>query len=275
MAAKNRYSLLAGCLKQAAVWCALLALVAPAAAQDADADLAQQLSNPVASLISVPFQYNWNQGYGDQDGTQNLINIQPVIPFSISDDWNLISRTILPVVWQTDVVPDSSQAGIGDITQSLFFSPKEPWNGIIWGVGPVFYLPTGTDDLSAGKWGAGPTAVVLTQKNGWTVGALANHIWSFAGKDDKADISSTFLQPFLSYTTPDAWSFTVNSESTYNWETDEWSIPINFMVAKLVKIGKQPVQFQVGARYWAVSPDNGPEGWGARASVTFLFPTGR
>ncbi len=275
MAAKNRNSLLADCPKQAAVWLAFLALVAPAAAQDADADLAQQLSNPVASLISVPFQYNWNQGYGDQDGTQNLINIQPVIPFSISDDWNLISRTILPVVWQTDVVPDSSQAGIGDITQSLFFSPKEPWNGIIWGVGPVFYLPTGTDDLSAGKWGAGPTAVVLTQKNGWTVGALANHIWSFAGKDDSADISSTFLQPFLSYTTPDAWSFTVNSESTYNWETDEWSVPINFMVAKLVKIGKQPVQFQVGARYWAVSPDNGPEGWGARASVTFLFPTGR
>ena len=275
MAAKNRCSLLADCLKQAAVWFALLALVAPAAAQDADADLAQQLSNPVASLISVPFQYNWNQGYGDQDGTQNLINIQPVIPFSISDDWNLISRTILPVIWQNDVLPDSSQAGIGDITQSLFFSPKEPWNGIIWGVGPVFYLPTGTDDLSAGKWGAGPTAVVLTQKNGWTVGALANHIWSFAGKDDKADISSTFLQPFLSYTTPDAWSFTVNTESTYNWETDEWSVPINFMVAKLVKIGKQPVQFQVGARYWAVSPDNGPEGWGARAAVTFLFPTGR
>nr|WP_258570794.1 transporter [Flavimaribacter sediminis] len=275
MAPMHRYAALAGFWKRAVVSIGFLAFVAPAAAQDADADLAKQLSNPVASLISVPFQYNWNQGYGDQDGTQNLINIQPVIPISISDDWNLISRTILPVIWQDDVVPGSSQAGIGDITQSLFFSPKEPWNGIIWGVGPVFYLPTGTDDLSAGKWGAGPTAVVLTQKNGWTVGALANHIWSFAGKDDAADISSTFMQPFLSYTTPDAWSFTLNTESTYNWETDEWSVPINFMVAKLVKFGKQPVQFQVGARYWAVSPDNGPEGWGARAAVTFLFPAGR
>jgi len=259
------------------VWAIMLFGLVPAAAQDNSADLAKQLSNPVASLISVPFQFNYNSGYGTADGEQAYVNVQPVIPFSISENWNLISRTILPIAWQHDIAGNSGdQFGLGDTTQSFFFSPKDPWNGIIWGVGPALLLPTGTDNLlTSGKWGAGPTAVVLTQKNGWTAGALANHIWSFAGDASKADISSTFMQPFLSYTTPNAWSFTLNTESTYNWETDEWSVPINFMVAKIVKFGKQPVQLQVGARYWAVSPTGGPDGWGARASVTFLFPKGK
>ena len=134
-------------------------------------------------------------------------------------------------------------------------------------------MPTGTDDLlGTGKWGAGPTAVVLKQIDGWTVGALANHIWSFAGDGDRSDVSSTFLQPFVSYTTKDAWTFGVNTESTYNWETEEWSVPINFTVAKLVKFDKQPVSFTAGVRYWAESPDSGPDGFGYRGVVTFLFP---
>ncbi len=139
------------------------------------------------------------------------------------------------MIWQNDIAgPSGEQSGLGDITQSLFFSPKNPGpSGIIWGVGPAFLVPTGTDDLlGTGKWGAGPTAVVLKQMDGWTVGALANHIWSFAGDGDRADVSSTFLQPFVSYTTADAWTFGVNTESTYNWETEEWSVPINFTVGE-------------------------------------------
>jgi hypothetical protein len=253
-------------------------LASTRARSDDSENLAKQLSNPVASLISVPFQYNYDHRIGpDEGGHKSYVNIQPVVPISLDKDWNLISRTILPVIDQHDIVPGAGdQFGLGDTTQSFFFSPKLPTNGIIWGVGPVLYLPTGTDQLlSAEKWGAGPTGVALTQQGPWTIGILANHIWSFAGDEDRADVNSTFLQPFISYTTKDAWTFTLNTESTYNWVEEEWSVPINFLVTKLIKIDKQPVSLGAGVRYWADSPeDSGPEGWGARGVVTFLFPTG-
>lgn len=255
-------------------FCLLAGLAcAPASAQDAD--LAKKLSNPVASLISVPFQWNYDHGFGPSDGDKVTLNIQPVIPIRLNEHWNLISRTIVPVVWQNDIAGSSgTQFGLSDTTQSLFLSPKEPTAaGLIWGVGPVLLLPTGTDDLlSTRKWGGGPTAVALTQHGPWTYGALANHVWSFAGDGNRSDVNSTFLQPFLSYTTKDAWTFTLNSETTYDWTSNDWTVPINAMVAKLVTIDKQPISFQAGVRYYAVSPDNGPEGFGARASVTFLFP---
>ncbi len=240
-----------------------------------DADLAKQLSNPVASLISVPFQFNYDRGYGPEDGHKSVLNIQPVVPISLNEDWNVISRTIIPVIWQDDVAGESgSQFGLGDVLQSFFFSPKQPTaGGLIWGVGPAFLLPTATDPLLGGeKFGLGPTVVLLKQDSGFTYGALVNHIWSVAGDSGRADISSTFLQPFVSYTTPDAWTFTLNTESSYDWKNDEWAVPVNFSVAKLVKLGEQPVSFQVGARYWASSPDNGAEGWAFRAGLTLLFP---
>lgn len=251
------------------------ALANVAVAQDSSADLAKKLSNPVASMISVPFQFNYDRGYGPEDGNRETLNIQPVVPISLNDDWNLISRTIMPVIWQDDIAgPSGHQFGLGDITQSLFLSPKHPGpGGLIWGLGPVFLIPTATDDLTgSGKWGAGPTGVALKQEGPWTYGLLANHIWSFAGQDDRADVNSTFLQPFLSYTTHDAWTFTLNTESTYDWEGDQWSVPVNVMVGKLVKFDQQPVSFTAGLRYWADAPDNGPEGLGFRFVVTFLFP---
>jgi hypothetical protein len=247
----------------------------PAFADDDPQELAKKLSNPIASMISIPFQFNYDRGYGTDDGEKAYVNVQPVIPFSLSDDWNLISRTILPVAWQNDVAgPSGDQFGLGDITQSLFFSPKAPSaSGIIWGVGPVFLFPTATDSLlGSEKWGAGPTAVALKQFDGWTVGMLANHIWSFAGDDDRTDVSSTYMQPFISYTTPDAWTFTLNTESSYNWEAEDWSVPVNFTVSKIVKLDKVPVSLTAGVRYWADSPAGGPEGWGFRTGITLLFP---
>ena len=252
---------------------ATLALATGARAQDSSEELAKKLSNPVAAMISVPLQYNYDQKYGDErTGHKSYLNLQPVIPFSISPQWNLISRTIVPLIDQD--TPGINQSGVGDITQSFFFSPKQPTaGGLIWGLGPVVYLPTGTDpQLSARKWGAGPTAVVLKQDGPWTYGALVNHIWGFGGVESRPGFSSTFLQPFLSHTTKDAWTFTVNSESSYDWKNKEWSVPVNLMVGKLVKFGNQPVSFTGGLRYWADSPDNGPHDLGYRFVVTFLFP---
>lgn len=253
------------------------ALAAPANAQgDQAAELAKQLSNPLAALISVPMQYNQDDYGGSNDGASvSRLNIQPVIPFSLNKDWNLISRTIVPLVDQRDFPAAAmNESGLGDITASLFFSPKSPTaGGWIWGVGPVFLLPTATQDvLGTEKWGLGPTAVALKQTGPWTVGLLGNHIWGAGGNDSRNNVSATFLQPFLTYTTQTHTTFSTNTESTYDWKNEQWQVPLNFAVAQLFKVGTQLLQVQAGARYWADAPASGPEGWGYRLQLTLLFP---
>jgi hypothetical protein len=236
------------------------------------AELAKKLQNPVADLISVPIQNNWDFGVGPEDALRFTANVQPVIPISLSEDLNLITRTIAPVIYaESPVAGGDNVAGLGDILQSFFFSPKEPVDGWIVGVGPAFLYPSATDSaLGSGKWGAGPTAVLLQQKKGWTYGALVNHVWSFAGWGDE-NVSSTFLQPFISYTTNKQTTLTLNTESTYDWTHSQWTVPLNLMLSQLVKIDKQPIQFQIGGRYYAEKPDGGPD-WGLRFTITFLFP---
>lgn len=238
--------------------------------------LAKQLANPIAALISVPFQFNYDRGYANTSGNESnkwTLNIQPVVPVSISEDWNLISRTIVPVI-RTDNLPLGSGigGGVGDIVQSAWFSPKAPTDdGWIWGVGPVFLIPTGSD-VSADTWGVGPTAVALKQDGPFTYGGLTNHIWSTGGG---ADISATFLQPFLSYTTPSALTTTLMTETTYDWEAsdgNEWTIPLFLVVTQVGKIGNQHISYGAGVKYYADSPDGGPKGWGARFLFTMLFP---
>ncbi len=251
-------------------------VLGPTIAAESDANLALQLSNPVAALISVPMQLNYDQDIGPSDaGDRWLLNVQPVVPVDLNQDWNLISRTILPIVRQEDIFPGAgSQTGIGDVVQSVFFSPKAPTaSGWILGAGPVFLLPTGSNDLlTADKWGIGPTIVALKQSNGWTRGVLANHIWSFAGDGDRADVNATFMQPFLTYTTPDSWTFGLNTESSYDWENEQWSVPVNVSASKLTRFGSQLISVGGGLRYWLDSPDGGAEGLGLRFTVTLLFP---
>jgi len=246
----------------------LLAGVARAA--DSDAELAKKTQNPIANLISLPLQSDWNYDSGpNSDKSSYTLNVQPVWPFSVSEDYLLITRTILPV---KSIEFPENESGIGDILQSFFLSPKEKVGGWIVGAGPVVNYPTASDDLlGSGKWGAGPTAVILRQDQGWTYGLLTNHLWSFAGDSDRSEVNATFLEPFVSFTTRTYTSLGMNTEATYDWKVHQWTVPVNFMLQQMVKIGGQPLSLQLGYRYFIEQPEYGPD-WGLRFQVTFLFP---
>jgi hypothetical protein len=246
-----------------------------AQAQESNDALARQLSNPISSLISVPFQFNADYGAGeDGDGAMYTLNIQPVIPFRLNDEWNVISRTVLPVVGRENVFPsDSSKWGVSDTLQSFFLSPDDPGpHGLIWGVGPVFLLPTASDDLlGTEKWGIGPTAVALTQRGPWTLGALANHIWSFAGNEDRDDVNQSYVQPFVAYSIGRGQTIQAGIDATYDWEHERWNAPVNLNYSRVFAVGEQRMSFSIGGRYFLESPEGGAA-WGMRTSLTFLFP---
>ncbi|MCM3872030.1 MAG: hypothetical protein ND895_15210 [Pyrinomonadaceae bacterium] len=237
------------------------------------AELAKKLANPLASLISFPMQNNFDFRMGTGSGWRYSLNLQPVIPVALNPNWNMISRTIIPIIHQGNVTgPGASQSGLGDIVQSIFISPNksEPF---IWGAGPVVLVPTATNKFLGGKQlGLGPTVVALKQQNGWTAGVLWNHIWRVAGGSGRPKVNSDFVQPFLSYATKDGWSYTLNTESTYDWTGNHWSVPIHFQVAKVVRFGKQPISFGGALRCWATTPSGGPEGCGPRIVITGIFP---
>lgn len=239
-------------------------------------ELAKKLANPVASLISVPVQYNYDELGGVNTGASvSRVLIQPVIPFSLTDDWNLISRTIFQGVeqhgFQQEVLNTS---GAGDTTASQYFSPKNPTeDGWIWGVGPVELLPTATDSvLGNEKWGLGPTGVILKQTGPWTAGVLTSQIWSVTGDNEREDLNILSLQPFFSFTTATHTTVGIYTESSYDWHTEEWMVPVIVQAGQVFKVGSQVMQFAVAGKYWADSTENGYEDWGIRAQLTFLFP---
>lgn len=202
-----------------------------------------------------------------------MLNIQPVAPFSIGEEWNLITRTIVPLVDQQDIPPGTDESGLGDVVQSFFFSPEGAGGWLDPGGGASGALPDGFRGRAGRrKVGRGTNGAGAATGGPLDLGPLANHLESVAGDDARADISLSFVQPFLSYITKTKTTLGLNTESTYDWENEAWAGPVNATVAQLLKVGPQIFQLTLGARYWAESPDNGPEDWGARAAVTFLFP---
>lgn len=241
-------------------------------AQDDAAELAKKLANPIASLISVPFQNNTDYGIGAFNGTRNTLNIQPVVPISISENLNMITRVVLPVITQYNFTGEGQkQAGLGDAVMSAFFSPKNS-EKLTWGVGPALLLPVGTNDfLTAKKFGMGPTAVALKQSNGWTIGGLINQIWSVAGSAERPNVSQMFVQPFLVYNWKSGAGLGGNLEWTQNWKSNQTTVWLNPTVSGVTSLGSQKVQFAVGPRLNLAAPDGGKADWGWRAVVVFLF----
>ena len=242
--------------------------------EDSDAELVRATQNPVAELISVPFQNNFNFGIGPSDATQWVLNFQPVIPFKINEQWKLISRTVTPIIYQDSPAPGiSSVFGLGDLNPTFFISPNESGR-FIWGVGPTFTLPTGTDALlTSGQWAAGPSAVGLTMQGPWVFGALLSHQWDFAGWRDR-DYNRTLAQYFINYNLPQSWYLTTSPIITADWENpsgDEWVVPVGGGFGKLHRIGKLPVNISLAAYSNIEKPPGGPD-WQLRFQFQFLFP---
>jgi len=249
-------------------------LAANSAGAQEQPDLAAQVQNPVANLISLPFQFNATFHQGADEETGYLLNIQPVIPARVSDSFNVVFRPIIPVASQPPFGPMGDRVdGLGDVVLQTYFTPSTP-KGVIWGVGPAVTFPTATDEaLGSDKWSGGPAFVLINQKSGWTSGALLLHQWSFAGDADRSDVSYTFLQPFFSKTSKTAWSLGMSADVTYNWEADhdEWLIPMRINVSKVTKWGRQPVSVGGSIGHRVVGPEAAGD-WNARFSLTFLFP---
>lgn len=245
---------------------------APASGQSDEA-LRRAAQNPVASMISIPFQNNMNFGVGPYGKQQNVTNIQPVVPFRISENWNLITRWVTPIISQPQLTPTGEREfGLGNIQPSFFLSPAKPGE-IIWGVGPVLWLPTASDKtLGVNKWGGGPSAVALTIQGQWVFGVLVNNIWAGSGTQR---INQMLVQPFVNYNMPGGWYLTSSPVITANWlarSAEKWTVPIGGGFGRLFKVEGQPLNLSIQAFYNVVKPTFGPD-WSLRGQIQFLFPT--
>src|SRR5262245_51450802 len=247
---------------------------ASASAKPADEDLAKQSQNPIADMVSLPFQSNTNFNVGPFDRPQEILNIQPVIPLHINADWNLISRTIIPVISQPNPIFNSHTDGIGDVTQQFFVSPTHP-GALIWGIGPVFTIPSATDPiLGQGKVLLGPTAVLLTTPGHWVIGVLVNNQWSVGGNPLRPPVNEFLMQPFVNYNMEHGWFLTSSPVITADWLAapgEKWTVPIGGGVGRVFRLGDQPLSAYVSA-YWNAAHPTGTADWQLRTEISLLFP---
>ena len=253
------------------------ATAAPSHAELSAEELAKLAQNPVGNLISLPFQNNTNLNFGPEKGTQNILNIQPVIPFSVDKDWNIITRTIVPVISMPSLGPgDDRTNGVGDIQLSAFLSPANPGHWI-WGVGAIAQIPTNSnEELGNKNWGLGPTFVVLHLDHGdpWVYGVLINNVWSLTSDKQGGAYNNGLIQPFVNYNFPEGFYLTSAPILTVDWKADsgnQWTVPLGGGVGKIFHLGKLPVNTQISAYYNVVRPDYGAN-WQIRAQVQLMFP---
>lgn len=239
-------------------------------------EIAKKLQNPIGDLYSFPFQSNTNFGYGPHRGTQEILNVQPVIPFHVTDDWNVITRTVLPLVWNPDLSPvPPVPFGTAPTTFSAFLSPAKPVNGWLWGLGPATQVPTVSNPtLGSSVWGAGPTGVLVYMHGPWVVGALANNLWSLGGRQGSGGASyNNFLtQPFINYNFGGGWFVSTSPIITADWQArgTKWTLPFGGSVGRVIRIGKLPVNLSLGAYYNAIRPVDGAD-WQMRTQMTLVF----
>ena len=252
-----------------------IAWAAETAKNDTEA-LAKASQNPVSTLISVPFENNLTFNNGTEDSVVDTLNIKPVIPMSFGKNWNLINRTIVPVVYQDERFPgEGNRFGLGDITYQGFISPKKTGK-LIWGLGPQLGLPTGMDRLTSNQWTLGPSAVVLAMPGHWVVGALVSQVWDFGGGyEPSQDVKFTSIQYFINYNMKGGWYLTTAPTITKNWKAedsdDKWTVPFGGGVGRVFKIGKQHVNLKV-AGYYSVEKPQYASDWNLQAQLTFMFP---
>jgi hypothetical protein len=242
-------------------------------AQQSAEDLAKAAANPIADLISLPIQNNIDLGLGQYDRTRNVLNVQPVVPLS---GGKIITRTIFPFIWMPDVTAESGTfaSGLSDVTFTAYYVRPNQGNTMV-GIGPVVDLPAGGNKRGSGKWNAGPSFLMLTQPGGWTVGFLTNNVWSFAGDSDRDPVCRGLFQYFLVKQLGDGWYVNSAPIITVNWKSDSgqrWVVPFGAGAGKVARLGKLPVNTQVGAFFNAVKPDIGPD-WQVRLQVQILLPT--
>ena len=235
--------------------------------------LAEQAQNPIANLISVPFQNNTTLGLGpDQDQTLNVLNIQPVVPFRLNDRLTLVTRTILPVVSQP-ALEGSNSNGIGDLNPSIFVVPNLPGRWTV-GFGPTLVLPTASrDELGSGQWALGPAAVAVVTNGPWVAGGLVNQIWSVAGDSNRRSLSQFLVQPFVNYNLPNGWYLVSSPIITANWQasSDRWLVPIGGGFGRVFRLGSQPVNASLQAYANVAKPDLFGDVT-IRAQIQLLFP---